>query len=86
MSIGSRRIPDDIRALPLYVEAFNRGRDVGLVIALHALTVERNQLNEAADTYAYSTVSPAPAHLRFADGRLEAAQVAIANTFRQATR
>ena len=42
-------IHEPIRKLPLWLDGFARGRDVGLAIAMHAITRERVHQQQMAD-------------------------------------
>jgi hypothetical protein len=70
---------DPARALPLYRDGFSAGRDVGLAIALAAITAERvHQERLARDPDARS-----PACRVYADGVLLALAKVMARRFRQ---
>jgi hypothetical protein len=71
--------------LPIYVQAFARGRDVGLRIGLDALTAERARL---ADDLIIANATDEPrraAVVTYADGRLQEVARRIAAIFPQAT-
>lgn len=69
----------DIAALPLYQLGFAAGQDVGLAIALCAITSERayqERLDDRDD-------SGSPAARVYADGALSSVQRVLARRFRQ---
>jgi hypothetical protein len=70
---------DAIRALPIYREGFTAGRDVGLAIALAAITAERAHQERLASR----PDSGSPACRVYADGVLLAVAKVMARRFRQ---
>jgi hypothetical protein len=71
----------EIRALPIYVEGFNAGQDVGLRMALDAITQERIRQTHIQATH--DAASPAAARHEYAEARLVAVSRVIGAHFRQ---
>jgi hypothetical protein len=65
----------NIRALPIYQLAFSAGIDLGLAIALHAITDERSHQERLTDG--------SPTCRVYADGCLLAVSKSLAARFRQ---
>jgi hypothetical protein len=80
-------ISPEIRALPLYRDGLDAGRDIGLVIALSAICGELAR-QDAATVIATATDpnSPAASRHEYAAGRLLDVGQIVAGRFRQATR
>jgi hypothetical protein len=70
---------DPARELPIYLDGFHAGQDVGLRIALDALTAERVH----QDQLARHPDSGSPACRVYADGVLLAVANAVARRFRE---
>jgi hypothetical protein len=71
----------NIRALPIYVEGFQDGQDVGLRIALDQLTQERIRQTHMQATH--DAASPAAARHEYAAARLVDVSKVIGARFRQ---
>jgi hypothetical protein len=71
----------NIRALPIYVEGFHDGQDVGLRIALDQLTQERIRQTHMQATH--DAASPAAARHEYAAARLVDVSKVIGARFRQ---
>jgi hypothetical protein len=72
----------NIAALPLYQLGFHDGQDVGLVIALTAITAERSHQEQLGDR---DDTGSAAVRI-YADGCLASVARVIAGRFRQTTR
>jgi hypothetical protein len=72
-------IHEPIRKLPLWQDGFARGRDLGLVIALAAITAERTH----QELLGAQQDAGSPACRVYADGALLAVAKAVARRFRQ---
>ena len=70
-------LPTFTRLLPLYIDGFHAGQDVGIVIAMHAITRERVHQQQMADG------ARAQARYVYADGALHAVAKVLARRFRQ---
>jgi len=68
----------EIRSLPLYLAGFSAGQDVGLAIALHAVTSERAWQERL-------TAGPDACRV-YADGALSSVAKVLARRFREETR
>ncbi len=69
------------RELPIYRDGLAVGTDIGLRLALDAITLERNHQDQLAD----DPDSGSPASRAYADGRLLAVARVIAARFRVGT-
>jgi hypothetical protein len=74
-------IHEPIRKLPLWQDGFARGLDVGLVIALSAITSERAHQEQLGDR----DDAGSPAARVYADGVLSSVARVLAGRFRQTT-
>jgi hypothetical protein len=72
-----------VRAHPAYAAGFTQGRDVGLRIALDALTAEQVRQEDAAIVAALETDASAALPHEYAAGRLHAVAYIVAGQFRQ---
>jgi hypothetical protein len=71
----------NIRTLPIHVEGFHAGQDVGLRISLDAITHERIRQTQLQATH--DAASPAAARHEYAAGRMLDVSKIIAGRFRQ---
>jgi hypothetical protein len=71
----------EIRALPIYQLGFHDGQDVGLRIALDAITGERIRQTQIQGTH--DAASPAAARHHYCAGRLVDVSKVIGARFRQ---
>jgi hypothetical protein len=76
----AHNLTPEIAALPLYVEGFNAGQDVGLRIALDAITHERIRQTQIQATH--DAASPAAARHEYAAARLVDVSKVIGARFR----
>ena len=74
--------PDPARELPIYLDGFHAGRDVGLRIALDAITAESARQEDAALVAALGTDSSSALPHEYAAGRLLAVARIVGATFR----
>jgi hypothetical protein len=72
-------IPHDIRSLPIYVDGVAAGTDIGLRLALDALTLERIYQDQLATDPESGSSAACRA---YADGRLLAVAKVLAARFR----
>jgi hypothetical protein len=77
----SNNITPEIRALPLYLDGFAAGQDVGLRIALDAITHERIRQTSLQDTYPGNPAEAFRHH--YCAGRLVDVSKVIGARFRQ---
>ena len=77
----AHNLTPEIAALPLYVEGFNAGQDVGLRIALDAITQERIRQTHMQATH--DAASPAAARHEYAAARLVDVSKVISARFRE---
>jgi hypothetical protein len=74
---------DPARELPLYIDGFNAGQDVGLMVALNAIVAEMVRQNDAATVAALDPRQQDAARHQHCAGRLLAVGRIVAGQFRR---